>query len=174
MAAGTGHDHYVHDRRHHHQRCIDRRHHSAGVLVAAAVLWPYFDKSPTSTIGRWLPRDRKWQNAVFLFIVIFILVLTFIGTFMRGPFWELYMPWQEWETDAQAILGLAKKEVECLKGCDQTLYIGNFPPDLDGRCLLPRGANRLSDYQAEFRGLAAEKFGEERAAQIPAVSSRSG
>lgn len=68
-----------------------------GVLVLAAVLFPYFDKSPTSTIGRWLPKQRKWQNTVFLFIVAAILVLTFIGTYMRGPYWELYMPWQEWE-----------------------------------------------------------------------------
>lgn len=68
-----------------------------GVLVLAAVIFPYFDKSPTSTIGRWLPKDRKWQNTVFLIIVAAILTLTFIGTFMRGPFWQMYMPWQEWE-----------------------------------------------------------------------------
>lgn len=68
-----------------------------GVLVMAAVLFPYFDKSPVRSIGKWLPKERKWQNTVFLLIVAAILVLTFIGTFMRGPFWELYMPWQEWE-----------------------------------------------------------------------------
>ncbi len=68
-----------------------------GVLVLAAIIWPYYDKSPVSSIGRWLPKERKWQNIVFLVIVAFILVLTFIGTYMRGPFWELYMPWQEWE-----------------------------------------------------------------------------
>jgi cytochrome b-561 len=68
-----------------------------GVLVAAAVIFPYFDKSPTQSIGKWLPKERKWQNTVFLIIVAAILILTFIGTFMRGPFWELYMPWQEWE-----------------------------------------------------------------------------
>ena len=68
-----------------------------GVLVLAAVLFPYFEKSPIHTIGKWLPKDRKWQNIVFLIIVAFILVLTFIGTFMRGPYWELYAPWQIWE-----------------------------------------------------------------------------
>jgi quinol-cytochrome oxidoreductase complex cytochrome b subunit len=68
-----------------------------GVLVLAAVIFPYFDKSPSSSIGKWLPKERKWQNTVFLIIVAVILILTFIGTFMRGPFWELYMPWQEWE-----------------------------------------------------------------------------
>ena len=68
-----------------------------GVLVLAAVIFPYFDKSPTTSIGKWLPTERKWQNTVFLVIIAAILILTFIGTFMRGPFWEIYMPWQEWE-----------------------------------------------------------------------------
>ncbi|MGD9563044.1 MAG: cytochrome bc complex cytochrome b subunit [Pyrinomonadaceae bacterium] len=68
-----------------------------GVLVLGAVIWPYFDRSPTSTVGRWMPKERKWQNSIFLIIVVAILVLTFIGTYMRGPFWEIYMPWQEWE-----------------------------------------------------------------------------
>lgn len=68
-----------------------------GVLVLAAVLFPYFDKSPIKTIGKWLPKERKWQNIVFLIIVAAILILTFIGTFMRGPYWELYAPWQIWE-----------------------------------------------------------------------------
>ena len=26
----------------------------------------------------------------------FILALTFIGTFMRGPYWQIYWPWQAW------------------------------------------------------------------------------
>ena len=68
-----------------------------GVLVIAAIAFPYFDKSPTASVGHWLPKERKWQNTVFLFVVAAILILTFIGTFMRGPFWEMYMPWQEWE-----------------------------------------------------------------------------
>ena len=68
-----------------------------GVLVLAAVLFPFFDKSPTKTVGRWLPQERRWQNIVFLIVVAFILVLTFIGTFMRGPYWELYAPWEIWE-----------------------------------------------------------------------------
>ena len=68
-----------------------------GVLVLLAVLWPYLDKSPTGTVGRWFPKERRTQNIVFLLIVAFILVLTFIGTFMRGPYWELYAPWEIWE-----------------------------------------------------------------------------
>ena len=67
-----------------------------GVLVLAAVAWPYFDRSPKGSIGSWFPRERKWQNTVFLLIVAVIVILTFVGTFMRGPFWEIYMPWESW------------------------------------------------------------------------------
>jgi quinol-cytochrome oxidoreductase complex cytochrome b subunit len=67
-----------------------------GVLVLAAALFPYFDRSPKSTIGVWFARGRKWQNTIFLVIVAVILILTFVGTFMRGPFWQLYWPWESW------------------------------------------------------------------------------
>jgi quinol-cytochrome oxidoreductase complex cytochrome b subunit len=67
-----------------------------GVLVLAAALFPYFEKSPKSTIGVWFARGRKWQNTIFLVIVAVILILTFVGTFMRGPFWQLYWPWESW------------------------------------------------------------------------------
>ena len=67
-----------------------------GVLVLAAILWPYLDRSPLTSIGVWLHRERRWQNRVFLAIVVLILLLTFVGTFMRGPYWELYWPWESW------------------------------------------------------------------------------
>lgn len=67
-----------------------------GVLVLAAILFPYFDKSPVDTVGVWLPTKRKIQNVVFVVIVVFILVLTSVGTFMRGPYWQFYFPWETW------------------------------------------------------------------------------
>jgi quinol-cytochrome oxidoreductase complex cytochrome b subunit len=67
-----------------------------GLLVIAAVLFPYFDRSPVNTTGVWLPKPRKVQNIVFIVIVVFILVLTSVGTFMRGPYWQFYFPWQTW------------------------------------------------------------------------------
>lgn len=67
-----------------------------GVLVIAAILFPYFDRSPIDTVGVWLPKQRKWQNLVFVVIVVAILVLTSVGTFMRGPYWQFYFPWESW------------------------------------------------------------------------------
>jgi quinol-cytochrome oxidoreductase complex cytochrome b subunit len=67
-----------------------------GVLVLAAVLLPYFERSPLQSVGVWLPKARKWQNTIFIAIVVLILVLTFVGTFMRGPYWQLFWPWESW------------------------------------------------------------------------------
>jgi quinol-cytochrome oxidoreductase complex cytochrome b subunit len=67
-----------------------------GVLVFAALLWPYFDRSPLNTVGVWFARARTRQNLVFLAVVILILVLTIVGTFLRGPYWKFYWFWEAW------------------------------------------------------------------------------
>lgn len=67
-----------------------------GLLVALMAVWPWLDKSPAAAAGRWFPRDRRTQNLVFLIIVAAVLLLTFVGTFCRGPYWHLYWPWQSW------------------------------------------------------------------------------
>jgi quinol-cytochrome oxidoreductase complex cytochrome b subunit len=69
-----------------------------GILVLAAVAWPYFDKSSVNAVGVWMSRERRKQNMVFLFIVAAILVLTIVGTYLRGPYWNFYWPWESWPT----------------------------------------------------------------------------
>jgi cytochrome b-561 len=67
-----------------------------GALVLLMTVWPWLDRSPADAAGVWLARTRARQNAVFLALVFVVLVLTFIGTFCRGPYWHLYWPWQAW------------------------------------------------------------------------------
>jgi quinol-cytochrome oxidoreductase complex cytochrome b subunit len=67
-----------------------------GLLVAAALAWPYFDKSTVRSVGVWFAKERKRQNLIFLLIVLAILILTVIGTFLRGPYWNFYWPWESW------------------------------------------------------------------------------
>ena len=67
-----------------------------GLLVVAALAWPYLDRSPMSSVGVWFARTRSRQNLVFLAIVILILILTVVGTFMRGPYWKFFWPWEAW------------------------------------------------------------------------------
>lgn len=67
-----------------------------GILVVAAIVWPFLDKSPLSAVGVWFARERRRQNLIFLGIVLLILVLTVVGTFLRGPYWNFYWPWEAW------------------------------------------------------------------------------
>ncbi len=67
-----------------------------GLLLLALAAWPYFDRTSVFAVGVWLSRERRVQNIVFLSIVLIVLALTFIGTFMRGPSWGFYWPWEAW------------------------------------------------------------------------------
>lgn len=69
-----------------------------GLLVVAAILWPYLDKSSVRAVGVWMATERRQQNLVFLIVVALILILTIVGTFLRGPYWNFYWPWQSWPT----------------------------------------------------------------------------
>jgi quinol-cytochrome oxidoreductase complex cytochrome b subunit len=67
-----------------------------GVLVLVLLAAPYLDKSPIRNVGIWWGRERRLQNWIFLAVVLAILILTIIGTFLRGPSWEFFWPWQSW------------------------------------------------------------------------------
>ncbi len=67
-----------------------------GILVLAALAWPYLDKSSVRSVGVWFAGERKRQNLIFLLIVLAILILTIVGTFLRGPYWNFYWPWESW------------------------------------------------------------------------------
>ena len=67
-----------------------------GLLITLLTAWPWLDRSPAMAAGVWLPRIRARQNVVFLLVVLGILVLTFIGMALRGPYWNFYWPWEAW------------------------------------------------------------------------------
>lgn len=67
-----------------------------GLLIGLMTVWPWLDRSPQLAAGVWLPRQRMAQNIVFLLIILAVLVLTFIGMVLRGPYWDIYWPWQAW------------------------------------------------------------------------------
>ncbi|MEW6337752.1 MAG: cytochrome b [Acidobacteriota bacterium] len=67
-----------------------------GLLVGLGTFWPWLDRTPGGVAGEWFSRQRRRQDIVFLLIVLAILILTVIGTYMRGPYWGFYWPWQAW------------------------------------------------------------------------------
>ena len=67
-----------------------------GLLMTILTVWPWLDRSPALATGRWFAASRWRQNVVFLLIVLGILLLTAVGMLMRGPYWQLYWPWEAW------------------------------------------------------------------------------
>ena len=68
------------------------------VLLGLGIWWPYRDRSDLNTVGIWFAHERRKQNYIFLAICLFIIVLTIVGTFLRGPYWNFYWPWEQWPT----------------------------------------------------------------------------
>ena len=54
------------------------------------------DRSPRATAGWWFPQSRRAQNWTFLAICLAVILLTLLGTFLRGPYWHFYWPWEVW------------------------------------------------------------------------------
>ena len=67
-----------------------------GLILLALTAWPWLDRSPADATGVWFARSRRTQNTVFLLAVLVVVLLTIVGTFLRGPSWQLFWPWQAW------------------------------------------------------------------------------
>ena len=67
-----------------------------GVLIGLLTIWPWFDRSARAATGVWFPAARRTQNVVFILVMLGIVVLTFVGMVLRGPYWDFYWPWQAW------------------------------------------------------------------------------
>jgi quinol-cytochrome oxidoreductase complex cytochrome b subunit len=67
------------------------------VLLIFALWWPYRDRTGIESVGVWFSPERKTQNMIFLAVCLLIVAFTVIGTFMRGPYWDFYWPWESWK-----------------------------------------------------------------------------
>ncbi len=67
-----------------------------GVLIGVLTVWPWLDRSPRQAAGEWFSPARRTQNIVFIVVMVAILLLTYIGMEMRGPYWEFFWPWETW------------------------------------------------------------------------------
>jgi quinol-cytochrome oxidoreductase complex cytochrome b subunit len=74
-------------------------HYSAfwgGVFIPAAIVIglcavPYFDRHPLG-LGRYFPRERLLASSLFMSLMVFLAVVTVVGTYFRGPGWA-FMYW---------------------------------------------------------------------------------
>ncbi len=73
----------------------------AGVVLPTLILVgliaiPYLDKNPLG-IGYYNFKNRKFAVTMFTYGLVLWFGLIFVGYYMRGPGWELYMPWEKWD-----------------------------------------------------------------------------
>jgi quinol-cytochrome oxidoreductase complex cytochrome b subunit len=72
-----------------------------GVLIPLALmLWgfvtPFIDKSGKEAVGVWFHKSRRWHNIAFIVVCVAVMVLTYVGTYLRGPNWDIIWPWEQW------------------------------------------------------------------------------
>jgi uncharacterized membrane protein len=68
----------------------------ASLAAALLTAWPWLDRSPAEAAGVWFHASRRNQNIAFLLAVLAVVLLTIVGTFLRGPSWQFFWPWQAW------------------------------------------------------------------------------
>lgn len=65
------------------------------LIILGLLLIPYIDRHPRG-VGVWFSPERKWACTLFVIFCVAMIEVIFIGTFMRGPNWGFFWPWQEW------------------------------------------------------------------------------
>jgi hypothetical protein len=75
-----------------------------GLIIVGLISLPYIDKNPRGN-GYYTLKERKFVISVFMFgFVIMWCVLIVLGTFLRGPNWNLFGPYETWDAHRPAAL----------------------------------------------------------------------
>lgn len=65
------------------------------IIVLGLMLVPYLDSNPEGS-GYYSYAGRKFASFNFIFGFAMWWVLIIIGQMLRGPGWQIYMPWESW------------------------------------------------------------------------------
>jgi hypothetical protein len=67
------------------------------LIIVGLMAIPYIDTNPKGN-GYFTFRERKWEILMFCFgFIILWVVLIMLGTFMRGPNWNFFGPYEYWD-----------------------------------------------------------------------------
>jgi len=84
------------------------------LIIVGLVVIPFIDTNPKGN-GYYCFKDRKWEILTFIFGFHVLWVVTIIiGTFFRGPGWNLFWPWQFW--DPHKVVALTNVDLPYLLG----------------------------------------------------------
>ena len=68
-----------------------------GIIIMGLIAIPYIDPDPKKGVGFYSMKERPFANTIFLIGMAAWFILIVIGTYMRGPNWAWYWPWESWE-----------------------------------------------------------------------------
>ncbi|MEO2137471.1 MAG: cytochrome C [bacterium] len=83
-------------------------------IIVGLMVLPYIDINPKGN-GYFCYADRKWEILTFFggFHVLWI-VLIVVGTFLRGPGWNWFWPWEVW--DSHKVVAMSNVDLPYLFG----------------------------------------------------------
>ena len=84
------------------------------LIIVGLMVIPFIDINPKGN-GYYCYKDRKWEILTFIFgFHILWVTMIIIGTFFRGPGWNLFWPWQRW--DPHKVVALTNVDLPYLLG----------------------------------------------------------
>ena len=66
------------------------------MIIIGLVAIPYLDPDKNRGVGTYAFKERPFAQTFFGFGLGMWFVLIFIGSFLRGPNWDIYWPWESW------------------------------------------------------------------------------
>lgn len=67
------------------------------LIIVGLMVLPFIDVNPRGN-GYYTVKERKFAIWTFMFgFIVLWLALIILGTFFRGPGWNLFLPWQYWD-----------------------------------------------------------------------------
>jgi hypothetical protein len=109
------------------------------LIIIGLMIIPFIDINPAGN-GYYCFKERKYEVLTFIFgFHILWVSMIIIGTFFRGPGWNLFWPWQRW--DPHKVVALTNVDLPYLLGfrdygwsavCGAVVVLGYFVVGLAG------------------------------------------
>src|SRR6185295_1873236 len=88
-----------------------------GLIIVGLMAIPYIDTNPKGN-GYYTLKERRWEITTFLFgFLILWILLVILGTFLRGPNWNFFGPYEYWDLHKlEALVNVNLSEYIWVKG----------------------------------------------------------
>jgi hypothetical protein len=88
-----------------------------GLIIVGLMAIPYIDTNPKGN-GYYTIKERRWEITTFLFgFLILWILLVILGTFLRGPNWNFFGPYEFWDIHKlEALVNVNLSEYIWVKG----------------------------------------------------------